>query len=1281
LLPIACLIGLAAGLVTDPDEGQGPPAGEAPDVRFGRDIRPLLSDRCFVCHGADAGSRMADLRLDQRQSAVAERHGGAAIVPGDPDASELLARINHHDLDEVMPPPSAKRRPLTDEDRAALRQWIAEGAVYEEHWAFVAPERPATPVVSREDWARNPLDAFVLSKLEAEGLEPSPQADPETLLRRVFLDLTGLPPEPEEQDAFLADPSDAAYEALVQRLLTEEPYATRTAEHLTSPWLDAARYADTIGIHTDNGRQMWVWRDWVLRALRDGMPYDQFVTEQLAGDLIPDASVDQKVASGFHRNHVITDEGGAIDQEYLVEYAVDRTDTTGAVFLGLTLGCARCHDHKYDPVTQEDYYSLFAFFNSIEEPGLYSQRPSEPERAFEPFLEVPSPEQEQQLARMEQALATLLARLEEPLPGETAAQDAFLADAAADSGVAWTRPEVLSARSTDERVTLELRDDGALWAVGPVPEMEDQVFTLGSDVADLRAVLVELMSLPDGDTPGPGRTFHGNIVLTNAALEQRLATRTAGDDAWQPVPLQWAWADHTQKNRDYEPGQMLDDDPSSGYAADGNEAAGPRVLMLLAEQPFGSADGAELRLTLSYRSPYMQHSPGRVRLSVSPLADASTLPLMAGRWYRVGPFGDGTGDLRASYDASYGPESLTHLDLDAGFGPDARKLQFFGEFADGATVSTGDDLGATFLLRRIWSPDAREVPVSLGSDDGIQVFLNGELVFENRVDRGVGPDQDAASLALQPGLNMLAMKIVNTGGPGGAYWRIDEAEDVLIGELASALLPDSAVTDEQREQRALTWRRAAFDDWRALDDERAETEAGMAEVQSSLPRAMVMKERSEPRQAYVLVRGQYDLPDEQRPVERVAPSFLPPIPEGAPADRRGLAAWLTAPEQPLFARVSVNRFWEQLFGVGLVATSVDFGLQGDWPSHPELLDWLAVDFRESAWDLRGLLTTLVTSATYRQGSATRPELLERDPDDRLLARYPPRRLTAEQIRDLALHASGLLVEQFGGPSVKPYQPEGLWREVSMTQSNTRTFRRDDGEALWRRSLYTYWKRAVPPPALQAFDAPTRESCVVSRQRTNTPLQALVLWNDEQFVEASRALAARTLAEDGDDETRLVTLFRRCTGRLPDADERALLADTLAAFRARYGEDPAAALALLEVGESALPGGAMLPAYAEADDMAEELMEAESAGDGALSDGEATAADAIAETATDVLAEPPTEAGDDPAAGDVAGTNGDHDPVAAALAAWPADAPSPQELAAWTLLSNAALNLHETLTQD
>ena len=1153
--------------------GAGWTGGAPPNtVSYGRDVRRILSDRCFQCHGVDPATREAGLRLDEPESALAERDGVRALVPGDPGASDVWQRITSTDPEEVMPPPGAKKRALSDDELAILRSWIEAGAEYEPHWAFVAPEAPAVPTpTALESWTRNPIDAFIARRLEEAGITPSEEADRATLLRRVFLDLTGLPPTPSELDAFLNDERDDAYERTVDALLSEEPYLSRVAERLATPWLDAARYADTIGIHTDNGRQMWPWRNWVLEAFRDNLPYDRFVIEQLAGDLLEDATPSSRVASGFNRNHVITDEGGAIPEEYLVEYAVDRASTTSTVFLGLTMGCARCHDHKFDPITQKDFYSFLSFFNSIDEPGLYTQT-ADSMRAYEPFIEIPSEDQQQRIEALEAAIAELEVELAAPLPREDEERTAFVETLAAETGVHWTAPSFVSARSSAPEVTLAPVEDGSIVASGPMAAFEDYTITLRTNETGLRAVLVEalvpplesLQNPPPADAPrGAGRAGHGNAVVSRARLEVR---RAGGEDDWQDVGTVWAWADHTQQNGDFEPGNLLEDG-ELGWAVDGNANAGERTLVLLTDEPFGFEESSELRVTLSFRSRYEFHSLGRLRFSVSPLGDVTRLPAMLGRWYRTGPFGTKVRDRSKLY-RDFGPGAVTSLDPEATFGQDELSWKFAGAFDDGVVHSLGNGAGATYLARTIVAPSARELELSLGSDDGFVLYLNGAKVTERRVDRGAAPDQDTATLSLRAGANLLVLQIVNTGGPSGQYFDARPPAERLGRPTVAALLPADRVTELSRHAWFEAWRRASFDGYRQLDDERDTLLAELDAIRASTPRAMVMRERDTMRETFVLERGAYDHPDENRPVERSVPGFLPPLPPEAPRDRLGLARWLTSDSNPLFARVTVNRLWQQVFGTGLVATSEDFGLQGEWPSHPELLDWLAVHFRESGWNLHGLLRKLVTSQTYRQSSRRRPELGAIDPDNRLLHRYPRRRLEAEQIRDLALYTSGLYAEAFGGPSVKPYQPAGLWREVAMLASNTREFERGPESDLWRRSLYTYWKRAVPPPSLQTFDAPTRESCVIRRQATNTPLQALVLWNDVQFVEAARVLAQRVLAAHENDAARLEDLVRRMTARTPGTEELEDLRTALNAFRQRFEASPEDARDLLAVGEAA-----------------------------------------------------------------------------------------------------------------
>lgn len=1165
LAAVALVGGLVAGsrlAIPAAAVGAVHPVRADPAVRYGRDIRPILSDRCFQCHGPDAQKREAGLRLDVRESATSVRPDGpAAIVPGRPGESELWRRVTAQDPEEAMPPADSHKRALSDEEQAILKRWIEDGAAYEPHWSFVAPARPAVPDRAGDGWSRNEIDRFIVEGLGARGWEPAPEAPREVLLRRVFLDLTGLPPTPGEMDTFLADSAPGAYERWVDRLLSEEPYLTRFAERMATPWMDQARYADTCGIHMDAGRQMWLWRDWVIEAYRSRTPFDQFITEQLAGDLIPGATESQRIASGFNRNHVTTDEGGAIAEEYLVEYAVDRTVTTSSVLLGLTVGCARCHDHKYDPVTMEDFYGLYAFFNSIEEPGLYSQTP-DVNRAYEPLMLVPTAQQRARLDEIEAQTGVLQARLDQRTPEEDAQRKEFLEQLPVRSGVAWASSRLAAAQS-EGGAELRIERDGSVAAAGPNPDTDVHHIFLRVDATGLRMLLVEALPEPSAVEGRPGRAPNGNAVVTGIEAE---AVSVVDPRQKRPVRFVWAWADHSQENGDFDITNVLDAGDDRGWAVDGHRRPEGRVALLVSNSPFGFEGGTLLRVTLSYRSVFAQHSLARVRLGVGSIGDAglAMLPTAQSRWYLVGPF---PGDQQNRvFEPSFGPEEGDALDFGRNFGFGNQYWRFDEKLTDGRVVPLADGRNVTYIGRMMYSTVARELPVSLGSDDGFRLYVNGAEAAQNNIERGVMPEQDRAVLPLRAGPNAVVLKVVNTGGLAGYYWKAGEAGE-LPGVLVAGLMPGPARSTDLESRLQRDWRVAFLPAYRQIESEIAELRKERDQINERVPRTMVMKELDRPRETFVLSRGRYEMPDKSRPVKRSVPAALGRLPEGAPADRLGLAQWMMSAENPLTARVTVNRLWEMVFGAGLVRTSEDFGLQGDWPSHPELLDWLAVEFRESGWDVQRMLRLMVTSATYRQDSRVRPECRETDPENRLLAYYPRRRLTAEQIRDQALYVSGLLVERAGGPSVKPYQPDGLWQEVAMVQSNTREYKRGEGDELWRRSLYTYWKRACPPPALLTFDAPTREFCTIRRAVTSTPLQALVLWNDEQFVEAARALAQRTIAEPGPDEARLTRLYRRCTGAMPGSREVELLTGLLRHFRERYRASAEAAAALLTVGET------------------------------------------------------------------------------------------------------------------
>ncbi len=1123
----------------------------ATSVRYGRDVRPILSDRCYRCHGPDAQTREATLRLDDRDAAIAPRKHGAAIVPGDPESSLLWQRVRSHDSDERMPPTSSGKPPLSKDELRIIETWLRDGAPYEAHWAFVPPA--ATPVPAAA--AKHPVDRFLTTTRSAHNLAASPVADRDTIVRRVFLVLTGLPPTPAERAAFLADTRADAYERLVDRLLGEEPYVSRHAEHLAGMWLDAGRYADTSGIHMDAGRQAWAWRDWLLEALRKDMPFDQFVVEQLAGDLLPDATTQQRVATGFLRNHVTTDEGGAIDEEYRIEYAAERTATVGSVFLGLTFGCARCHDHKYDPIKQEDYFRLFSFFNNNQEPGLYSQI-ADANRALEPFLTIPTAEQQERQQRMQQEIAAAEQKLNEVTPEEVAAFAAFRAELRLDDQMVWQRPKVLTATSK-HGATLTVQNDGSVLASGVNPKQDEHQFTLRSEQKSLRWLALE--ALPDASLPHAkvGRAPNGNVVLQHLRLE----SRPAGDPTapFRPVDLVYAFADVEQDDGDYVAHNLLADD-KRGWAV-GAHKANPRPARaaLLAATDFAHPNGTEVRVTLRYNSVHERHVFGRVRLQLADGQEAvlARLPIAASAFHLAGPFGEASEDL---YAVNHGPERTAAFTTEQTFGKIQWKLNAVRTDI-GAYAGLPEGRNVHYVGQRLFAPTARQVTVHLGSDDGFQLFLDGAQVAERRVDRGVAVDQDEASVTLPAGYSSLVLKVINTGGVGGFAVRHAARAGELARDLQLLLLPEASRDADLVQRAASAFREVQSPHHKQRVAAIAKTKQDLAALEASVPRAMVMREAETERATYILMRGEYDKPDKSRPVARELPSMFGSLPEGAPKNRLGLARWLVSTENPLLLRVQVNRLWEFVFGQGLVRTSEDFGRQGEWPSHPELLDWLALEFRARGHSVRAMLRLLVTSDTFLQSSRKEVHAAAIDRDNRMLGWFPRRRLSAEAIRDQALFVSGLLIERAGGPSVKPLQPQGLWQEVAMPQSNTRNYTAGSGNDLRRRSLYTYWKRACPPPNLLTLDAPTREFCTIRRSTTNTPLQALVLWNDEHFVTAARALAQDVLANERGDDARIAQLLLRCTGHAPDAAAQAAAHRTLAQLRQRYTADATAATAL------------------------------------------------------------------------------------------------------------------------
>ena len=1003
------------------------PGAAGPDedrVDFGSQIRPILSDACFHCHGPDEDQRKAGLRLDVPEGAFGETDSGALpVVPGNLDESELVWRIATDDEFSVMPPPDSGRS-LTPEQVDLLTRWVEQGAEWEQHWSFSPiAEAVPPPEVEDEEWPTNPIDRFVLARLEAEGLRPSPEASRERLIRRVTLDLTGLPPTVEEIDAFLAEGRPDAYERLVDRLLA----SPRFGEHRAVGWLDLARYADTYGYQADVYRAVWPWRDWVVDAFNENLPYDEFVTRQLAGDLLPDAPPDSILATAFNRLHRMTNEGGSIEEEFRLEYVADRTDTFGTAFLGLTLGCARCHDHKYDPISQRNYYELSSFFDNIDESGLYSH-----------FTDAtPSPT----LMLFEGDQELRIRELEDRIRAAEADLDAF-AEARRDAFDAWASE------------------------AGRAPTMTGLIgdFPLDAPEGDTvpnRAAPDRPGKLLEGPEPAPGKVGGG--------------IRLDGEDSIV-LPM----------------GNFSRDEPFSVALWAKTPDAKDRAVIFHRSRAWTDAGSRGYQLLIE---------DGRLSASLVHFWPGNAIgiqavdPMPPREWVHVA----------VTYDGSSRADGLT-LFVD---GEPAEVETIRDHLFKDITGGGGDEL--TFGQR------FRDRGFKGGSVDELKVF-----------DRELTP-----------------IEVSQLSGGGALASALSSTGDHPSGHLRERLFSYYLANHDDRYRERLD----------ALEALRKERSA----LVEAVPEIMVMREMADPRSTFLLERGAYDAKGDR--VDSDTPESLLPFPSDLPRDRLGLARWLTDPGHPLTARVAVNRFWAVLFGRGLVATPEDFGNQGAAPSHPKLLDWLARSFVESGWDVKRLFRQVVLSSTYRQDSDASSSTREADPENLLLARGPSRRLRAETIRDAALSASGLLVETIGGPPVKPYQPPGIWEENSGQK-----YERDPGPGSRRRSLYTYWKRTAPPPSMITLDASSREVCTVDRPTTATPLQALLLLNDPQYVEAARALASRSWHERDSTEGRISYAFRSLLGRSPSPAELGVLLGLFEEQRGEFRSGRADASAYLSIGD-------------------------------------------------------------------------------------------------------------------
>ena len=982
------------------------PVSAATKLDFNRDIRPILSDNCFACHGFDAKKRKAGLRLDTPEGALAKnKEGVAAIKPGDDVGSSLVERLLTSDPDEVMPPPESHKK-LTPQQIDLLKRWIKEGAAYKKHWAFEPPVKAPVPAIAS---AAGPVDAFIAQSLAEHELGFSPEASKEQLLRRATLDLTGLPPTPREVDDFLADQRPDAYERVVDRLLK----SVRYGEHMARYWLDVARYGDTHGLHLDNERSMWPYRDWVVRAFNDNLSFDQFTLWQLAGDLLPQATPDQTIASGFNRCNVTTSEGGSINEEWIYRYAVDRTDTTVSVWMGLTAGCAVCHDHKYDPISQKEFYSLYAFFNSAADPAMDGNI-----LLTQPVLQLSNADQKQRLAALDQAIAAKQGSIREGLAKLNYT----------DPATAQPPPPI----QTSEVIWFE---DG---------------FPAGAAVEYAGEQPTTLV----GKESGP--VYSGEKALKRkgaGVIQDFFATGAKFEIPPNGKLSAWCYIDPQDK-----PKSVMLQFHMGGWnhrAVWGEEGA----------IPFGQVRTTE-----------------RVYLGALP---------EAGSWQKLEVAADRLGLKPGMKVTGYA----------------------FTQFA-----------GTVYWDR---------------------------LAMSSRVDPAKDPQWSWSKWIER-----------NQGR------RVEGLPNELQALVRGKKAPEWPPAETKRVQD--WWFENEYQGARSIVDgaraEKLALEAKKKSLEGTIPATLVMGDLPQARDAFVMLRGQYDKPGDK--VTRGTPAVFPPLPKQDSYNRLDLARWLISPEHPLTARVTVNRFWQQFLGMGLVKTSDDFGSQGAPPSHPELLDWLAIDFRDHGWDVKRLVKQVVMSQAYRQTSRVTPELLAADPENKWLARGPRHRLDAEVIRDQALYVSGLLNPVVGGRGVRPYQPENIWEPVAYSGSNTRTYIRDTGEALYRRSLYTFYKRTAPPPSMTTFDAPSREQVCARRERSNTPMQALALMNDVQHMEAARNFAQRILLEGGESfDQRLNFAFRHVAARYPQASEAAIIENALNEHLARYGKDVEAAKKLVSFGDS------------------------------------------------------------------------------------------------------------------
>ncbi len=988
------------------------PDGES-SIGFNEHIRPVLSTHCFSCHGPDPASRKGGLRLDTQEGAMASD----VVVSGNAAASELINRINSTDPAFMMPPPEQADR-LSTEEKALLENWVNEGAEWEKHWSFIKPRKVDLPQPEGvSSWARNPIDYFVFARLRQLQLKPNYETDRYALARRAAFDITGLPPQPEVLESFIADTSYEAYEKYLDTLLESK----HSGEHRARYWLDAARYGDTHGMHVDNYREIWPYRDWVTEAFNSNMPFDQFVLEQIAGDLLPHPTLQQRIATGFNRCNITTSEGGAIPEELDVRYMVDRVETTSTVFLGLTTGCAVCHDHKYDPISQREFYQLGAFFNNTTQPAMDGNQKDTPPVAVLP-------------------------------------EEAFREE--------W---EVLQGKRKGFRNFLKQHEDNVAEWWNDHPEHVEHPVT--SDSLALWLPLSpedETIALPESASWATDHPEGTRGIRFTEKSEFHVDFPRIRSDEPLSVSFWFRTPDQISGTTIFDQTATTKDSKTIGWRITTNSAGGVGFELHdgKGEVIRGNLPDNEALTPRTWQHVCVRYSGGQSNSSISILANAR-----------------------------------------------------------GAALRNGSE-------SHVSAADLAEGPLKIGTQ------LATAALSDVRIFRRWVSDEETRLLAGDQQINKLLASNLT--------W---DALDDIQQSLISSLLKETGNTLYVANSRNLS-----------------NTEKRRDFIYARSTTTLVMQERPTEPQAWVLIRGEYDQRGDQ--VKPGVPAILPEIPAGSPRDRMGLARWLVSPDNPLTARVMINRMWQSVFGVGIVKTSEDFGVMGERPSHPELLDWLAVEFVESGWNINHMIKLMLTSAAYRQNSVVTKDKLRRDPENRFLARGPRLRLDAELLRDQVLAVSGLLRRDIGGPSVKPYQPSGLWNVVAITGSNTRVFKRDSGDALYRRSMYTFWKRTSPPPSMAAFNAPTREQCTVRRERTNTPLQALVLMNDPQFVEAARNLAERTILHSRDDRQRMSWILQIALSRPSSENDVIELLDTLSEIRRVFEQEPESAQTLIAIGDTA-----------------------------------------------------------------------------------------------------------------